>query len=72
MQMQHDNGNVQPAFCTTPNEVHDFIDYAVTHYNVDPSRVYITGLSCGAFGIWEYLGIYGGDDKVCGRGPDRR
>ena len=29
MQVQHDNGNVQPAFCTTPNEVRDFIDYAV-------------------------------------------
>ncbi len=69
MQVQHDNLNVQPAFCTTPNEVRDFIDYAVTHYNVDPSRVYITGLSCGAFGIWEYLGFYGGDDKVAAAVP---
>ena len=69
MQVQHDNGNVQPAFCTTPNEVRDFIDFATTHYNVDPSRVYITGLSCGAFGVWEYLGFYGGDHKVAAAVP---
>jgi dienelactone hydrolase len=69
MQVQHDRGNAQPAFCTTPNEVRDFIDYAVTHYNVDSSRVYITGLSCGAFGVWEYLGFYGGDNKVAAAVP---
>ena len=63
MQLQHDRGNVQPAFCTTPDEVHDFIDYAVAHYNVDPTRVYITGLSCGAFGIWEYLAKYAADRR---------
>ena len=59
MQLQHDRGNAQPAFCTTPDEVHDFIAYAVAHYNVDPARVYLTGLSCGAFGVWEYLAKYG-------------
>src|SRR5690349_20558458 len=52
MQIQHDNGNAQPAFCTTPDEVATFIDYALSNYNVDPSHVYITGLSCGAYGIW--------------------
>jgi dienelactone hydrolase len=60
MQVQHDNDNASPAFCTTPDEVHDFIDYAVAHYNVDPTRVYVTGLSCGAYGIWEYLAKYQG------------
>ena len=69
MQIQHDSGNLQPAFCTTPDEVHDFIDYAVAHYNVDPARVYITGLSCGAYGIWEYLGKYGGDLKAAAAVP---
>jgi dienelactone hydrolase len=58
MQLQHDRDNAQPAFCTTPDEVHNFIDYAVAHYNVDPKRVYITGLSCGAYGVWEYLAKY--------------
>jgi dienelactone hydrolase len=69
MQVQHDRGNVEPAFCTTPDEVHDFIDYAVTHYNVDPARVYVTGLSCGAFGIWEYLAKYPADGKVAAAIP---
>jgi dienelactone hydrolase len=69
MQIQHDNGNAQPAFCTTPDEVHDFLDYAVAHYNVDPARVYITGLSCGGYGIWEYLGKYGGENKVAAAVP---
>ena len=51
----------RPAFCTTPDEVHDFIAYAVAHYNVDPTRVYVTGLSCGAYGVWEYLAKYHDD-----------
>jgi dienelactone hydrolase len=63
MQLQHDRNHASPAFCTTPDEVHDFITYAVAHYNVDPKRVYITGLSCGAFGGWEYLAKYG-DEHV--------
>ena len=58
MQLQHDRNNVSPAFCTTPDEVHDFISYAVAHYNVDPARIYVTGLSCGAYGLWEYLAKY--------------
>lgn len=48
-----------PNSCTAPDEVHDFIAYAVGHYNVDPARVYVTGLSCGGFGAWEYLAKYG-------------
>ena len=59
MQLPHDRGHASPAFCTTPGEIHDFITYAVAHYNVDPSRVYLTGLSCGGFGIWEYLAEHG-------------
>ena len=43
MQLQHDRNNASPAFCTTPDEIHDFITYAVAHYNVDPARVYVTG-----------------------------
>jgi len=69
MQHQHDLGNVQPAFCTTPDEVHDFIDYAVATYNVDPSRVYVTGLSCGAYGIWEYLAKYHANLKIAASVP---
>ena len=32
--------------------------FAMAHYDVDPSRVYITGLSCGAIGSWGYLGAH--------------
>jgi len=59
MQLQHDRNHPTPSSCTTPDEVHNFITYAVAHYNVDPKRVYATGLSCGAFGVWEYLAKYG-------------
>ena len=68
MQLQHDRGHASPAFCTTPDEIHDFIAYAVAHYNVDPSRVYLTGLSCGGFGAWEYLAAYG-DSQVAAAVP---
>jgi hypothetical protein len=59
MVLQDARKNASPAFCTTPDEVHGFIAYAVAHYNVDPKRVYLTGLSCGGFGTWEYLAKYG-------------
>ena len=68
MQIQHDRDHASPAFCTTPDEVHDFIAAAVARYNVDPNRVYITGLSCGAFGAWEYLAKYG-DSQVAAAIP---
>ena len=67
-QLQHDQNHASPAFCTTPDEVHDFITYAVANYNVDPKRVYVTGLSCGAFGAWEYLAKYR-DEQVAAAVP---
>ncbi|WP_456845667.1 carboxylesterase family protein [Cellulomonas sp. P5_C6] len=64
MQQQHDLGNPPESGCTTPSEVHAFLAYAVEHYNVDLNRVYLTGLSCGAYGAWEYLGAFPGDHVV--------
>ncbi|MFY0624987.1 MAG: prolyl oligopeptidase family serine peptidase [Reichenbachiella sp.] len=32
------------------------IDHIIEKYNVDESRVYLTGLSMGGFGTWEYVG----------------
>ena len=56
----HDRGHRSTeAPCFTPDEVRDFIAYAVAEYDVDPTRVYLTGLSCGGFGTWEYLEIHG-------------
>jgi poly(3-hydroxybutyrate) depolymerase len=61
-QIQHDLGNPTPgSVCFTPAEVDSFISYAVGHYGVDPKRVYLTGISCGGFGAWEYLAEHGGD-----------
>ncbi|UWF76675.1 MULTISPECIES: hypothetical protein [Microbacterium] len=68
MQLQHDLGHPPQSPCTTPQELHDFIAYATTEYDVDPDRVYVTGLSCGAFGVWEYLAAYG-DEQVAAAVP---
>ena len=34
-----------------------------------PTQVYLTGLSCGAYGIWEYLAAHGADHKVAAAVP---
>ncbi len=59
MAVQHRKGN-PPAdsLCTTPEEIAGFLAFAVDRYDVDPGRVYLTGLSCGAFGVYEYLEEY--------------
>jgi predicted peptidase len=41
--------------CTTSKEIDDFMRFASAHYDVDRARVYLTGLSCGAIGSWNYL-----------------
>ncbi len=48
---QHPGGG-----CPSPGEVHDFIDFAANEYDINPARVYLTGLSCGAIGAFGYLG----------------
>jgi hypothetical protein len=42
--------------CPTASEIHDFLAFALGAYTVDTARVYLTGLSCGAIGSWNYLG----------------
>lgn len=44
--------------CPSADEVQAFLAWAIAHYDVDPDRVYLTGLSCGAIGAWNYLGAY--------------
>jgi dienelactone hydrolase len=62
MTIEHELGHPENgSICTTPAEVHDFLSYAIASYDVDPDRVYLTGLSCGAYGAWEYVAEYGGD-----------
>lgn len=54
---QHGTQTDRPS----PDEVHDFLTYAIQTYDVDPERVYLTGLSSGARGSWGYLGKYKGE-----------
>ncbi len=59
--------------CPTAQEVNDFFTFAVANYDVDPARVYLTGLSCGAIGSWNYLGdhtdeIVAAAVLICGDG----
>lgn len=37
-----------------PSDVNDFINYAVRTYRIDPSRLYVCGLSMGGGGAWDY------------------
>ena len=59
--------------CPSAQEIDDFIRFAIAHYDVDLERVYLTGLSCGAIGSWNYLGDHTGElvaaaVLVCGDG----
>ena len=54
---QHDG-----AGCPSATEIKSFIEFAKGHYRVDENRIYLTGLSCGARGIADYLAHYGGKD----------
>lgn len=47
--------------CAIADEISAFLDFAIEQYVVDPARVYLTGISCGAIGIWDYLAGYGGE-----------
>ncbi|MBK8168883.1 MAG: hypothetical protein IPK60_00900 [Sandaracinaceae bacterium] len=50
--------------CPSATEIHDFITYAASHYDVDPRRIYLTGLSCGAIGSWSYYGAYADEKQI--------
>ena len=45
--------------CDWAAEVEAFITYALATYDVDPARVYLTGLSCGGYGAWMYVAEHG-------------
>ncbi len=46
---QNDSG------CPSSATVKGFLTWAIANYHVDPARIYLTGLSCGAIGSWNYL-----------------
>jgi predicted esterase len=53
---QHAGGD-----CPSADEIHNFIAFAMGKYEVDPKRVYLTGLSCGALGSASYFAKYGSE-----------
>ncbi len=50
--------------CHSAAEIAAFIDYAARAYDIDRSRMYLTGLSCGGIGIWNYLSEHATDSPI--------
>jgi len=50
--------------CPTPETIDSFMRWAIEQYDVDIKRVYLTGLSCGAIGVWNYMRVNIEDDIV--------
>src|SRR5206468_3296234 len=50
---------ITPQFTYWPggNDVQSVIDYCVSHYRVDQSRIYVTGLSMGGGVTWDYASM---------------
>jgi len=62
LELQHRAGHpADESLCMTPTELHAFLSHAIATYEVDPQRVYLTGLSCGAFAAYEYVATYGAE-----------
>lgn len=47
--------------CMEPSEIARFLRFSLDHYDADRSHVYLTGVSCGAIGAWDYLGRHTND-----------
>lgn len=49
---------LSPQFSDWPGDtdIDNIINYAIQHYNVDTSRIYLTGLSMGGGVVWQYVG----------------
>lgn len=55
------NGNIAPGGgCPSSATINGFVTWALANYNIDRKRVYLTGLSCGAIGSWDYLANFQG------------
>ncbi|MEP7052992.1 MAG: hypothetical protein ABJB12_21690 [Pseudomonadota bacterium] len=55
------SGEISPGTgCPSGMIVNAFFKWALQQYSVDPKRVYLTGLSCGAIGAWDYLAEFKG------------
>jgi predicted peptidase len=54
--------------CGYADDLAAFLEFAMDHYTIDAQQVYLTGISCGAIGIWDYLGAHG-DEIVAASVP---
>ncbi len=58
-----------------PKAIKDFINYLISQYDINERQVYLTGLSMGGTGVYDYLGTYGNEAgiaaavPICGRAP---
>ena len=53
-----------------PNIVDGIVDHVMKTYNIDPDRVYLTGLSLGGGGTWAYaVSDYNTDNKFAAIAP---
>ena len=43
------------SHCAFGDDLDAFLRGVAPSYHVDPARMYLTGVSCGAIGIWDYL-----------------
>lgn len=65
------------AYLWSPETLKEFISFLSSTHKIDPERIYMTGLSMGAYGIFDYLGQYGKESgiaaavPICGRGLSR-
>jgi predicted peptidase len=51
---------INPQFKTWPQpaDVNAMIDYAIAHYRIDETRIYVSGLSMGGGNTWDYAVAY--------------
>lgn len=54
--------------CDFGVEIGEFLAFAVDRYEIDDSRIYLTGISCGGIGVWDYLATHG-DEVVAAAVP---
>lgn len=52
-----------------PEMVHEFIGYLIENYPIDKSRIYLTGLSRGGTGSFDYINKYGNESYVAAMLP---
>src|SRR5205085_5469526 len=50
----------------SPGQVQSVVDYAKSHYRVDPSRVYVAGMSMGGGSTYDWSVVYGQNAAAIG------